>query len=136
LAESLVRLNEDIEIGVISPYNGQIIEIKRKLNNTMLTNSELSRIKVGTIHSFQGSGYDVIIYDIVDNSEKKLGLLYKGFNGERLVNVALSRAKHKLIIVGDPKVFSLSDELGEVSKQLRSLMVEFRMSKNEIKLLN
>ena len=48
--------------------------------------------------------------------------------------MALSRAKHKLIIVGDPKVFTLSDELGEVSSQLGSLMVELRLSKNQLSL--
>ncbi len=134
LAEQIIRENENIQIGIISPYNGQIIDIKRKLTTKILTNSELENIKVGTIHSFQGSGFDVIIWDIVDNSDKNLGILYKGFGGERLVNVALSRAKHKLIIVGDPKVFTLSDELGEVSSQLRSLMVELRLSKNQLSL--
>lgn len=134
LAESLIQYNSGMEIGIISPYNGQINEIKRKLNNSMLTSHELERVKIGTIHSFQGSGFDVIIWDIVDNRDKKVGLLYKGVNGERLVNVALSRAKHKLIIIGDPNVFSINDELGEVSKKLRSLMVDLRLSGNHLKL--
>lgn len=132
LTEQVLNKNEKINIGIITPYNGQVIHIKRSLNNKKLSNEQLDRVKVGTIHSFQGSGFDMIIYDIVDNSEKNIGRLYKGMHGERLVNVALSRAKHKLIIVGDPKVFSITDEFQQVSKKLRSFMVELRMSKNQL----
>ena len=128
LVEGILKKNETLEVGVMTPYNGQVVNLRRKLNSKTLTNEQLDRIKIGTIHSFQGSGFDVIIYDIVDNSDKNIGLLYKGINGERLVNVALSRAKHKLIIVGDPKVFSMADEHEQVSKKLRSLMVDLRMS--------
>ena len=132
LVESLINENEEIKIGIITPYNGQVIALKSKLRSRILTDNQLKNITVGTIHSFQGSGFDAIIYDIVDNCEKNIGMLYKGLQGERLVNVALSRAKHKLIIVGDPKVFSISDELNEVSNKLRSLMVELRISKNKL----
>ena len=128
LVESLIIENEAMIIGVITPYNGQVINLKRKLRNKMLFDNQLKNVTVGTIHSFQGSGFDAIVYDIVDNCEKNIGMLYKGIQGERLVNVALSRAKHKLIIVGDPKVFSISDDLNEVSKKLRSLMVDLRLS--------
>ncbi|WP_159019863.1 DEAD/DEAH box helicase [Algibacter sp. L3A6] len=136
LVESLIIENEAMIIGVITPYNGQVINLKRKLRNKMLSDNQLKNVTVGTIHSFQGSGFDAIIYDIVDNCEKNIGMLYKGIQGERLVNVALSRAKHKLIIVGDPKVFSISDDLNEVSKKLRSLMVDLRLSENKLSYKN
>ncbi|GAL82538.1 DNA helicase [Algibacter lectus] len=136
LVESLIIENEAMIIGVITPYNGQVINLKRKLRNKMLSDNQLKNVTVGTIHSFQGSGFDAIVYDIVDNCEKNIGMLYKGIQGERLVNVALSRAKHKLIIVGDPKVFSISDDLNEVSKKLRSLMVDLRLSENKLSYKN
>ncbi|WP_282148388.1 DEAD/DEAH box helicase [Algibacter lectus] len=136
LVESLIIENEAMIIGVITPYNGQVINLKRKLRNKMLFDNQLKNVTVGTIHSFQGSGFDAIVYDIVDNCEKNIGMLYKGIQGERLVNVALSRAKHKLIIVGDPKVFSISDDLNEVSKKLRSLMVDLRLSENKLSYKN
>lgn len=132
LVEQVLGKNTDINIGIITPYNGQVIHIKKRLNHKKLSNEQLDRVKIGTIHSFQGSGFDMIIYDIVDNSQKNIGRLYKGMQGERLVNVALSRAKHKLIIVGDPKVFSITDEFQQVSKKLRSFMVELRMSENQL----
>ncbi|MFB9055979.1 DEAD/DEAH box helicase [Mariniflexile ostreae] len=128
IVEHILINNTNINIGVITPYNGQVTQIRRLLNSKRLSKEQLHRVKTGTIHAFQGSGFDMIIYDIVDNSEKNIGMLYKGFQGERLLNVALSRAKHKLIIVGDPKVFSMTDDLQEVSKKLRSFMVELRMS--------
>ncbi|MEO8774464.1 MAG: AAA domain-containing protein [Gelidibacter sp.] len=134
LVESILKNNETLDIGIITPYNGQVISLRRKLNTRTLSNEQRDRVKIGTIHSFQGSGFDVIIYDIVDNSEKAIGNLYKGIQGERLVNVALSRAKHKLIIIGDPKVFSIADEHEQVSKKLRSLMVALRMSGFQVNL--
>ncbi|WP_434036184.1 DEAD/DEAH box helicase [Formosa sp. 4Alg 33] len=131
LITQIVSANSNINVGVITPYNGQVTYIKRLLID-LLTEEQLDRVKIGTIHSFQGSGFDMIIYDIVDNSDKNIGRLYKGVQGERLLNVALSRAKHKLIIVGDPKVFSMTDELQEVSKKLRSFMVELRLSQYKL----
>lgn len=69
----------------------------------------IKRIKIGTVHTFQGSECDIIIFDMVDcfqqenGKPKKIGRLYSGENGERLLNVAVSRARHKLIIVCDPE---------------------------------
>lgn len=134
LVEAILRQNQFLDIGIITPYNGQVINLTRQLNNIIPSGEQSDRVKIGTVHSFQGSGFDVIIYDIVDNSEKPIGALYKSENGKRLVNVALSRAKHKLIIVGDPKVFSTTDEHELVSRELRSLMVDLRMSKFRLKL--
>ncbi len=128
LVQRLVRSHATVSIGVVAPYNGQVQSIQALLNASMLTKEDLERIKVGTIHSFQGSEYDVIVWDVVDSSERRIGQLYKGNTGERLVNVAISRAKQKLIVVGDPKVFTMGDDLNEVSKHLRSLFVEFRMN--------
>lgn len=127
LVERLLRTHATATIGVVAPYNGQVQNIQSLLASSMLTTEALERVKVGTIHSFQGSEYDIIIWDVVDSSERRIGQLYKGNTGERLVNVAISRAKQKLIVVGDPKVFTLADELNEVSKHLRSLFVDFRM---------
>jgi hypothetical protein len=59
-------------------------------------------IQVGTIHQFQGSEADVIIFDMVDGpSRPGLGKLLRGDTGLRLVNVAVSRARGKLIVLAD-----------------------------------
>ena len=62
----LVRkyLSEDseIQIGVISPYRGQVSLINRKLKELALDESDNQRVRVGTVHAFQGSEADVIIW--------------------------------------------------------------------------
>lgn len=94
-------------IGVITPYRGQVSLIRALKFDRKYSQGFENRIKIGTIHKFQGSECDVIIYDMVDCPELEngrslqIGRLYNGDAGERLINVALSRAKHKLIVVCD-----------------------------------
>src|SRR5262249_51913700 len=60
---ALVRkyLSKDsaIQIGVISPYRGQVSLIKRKLKDLALNESDSHRVRIGTVHAFQGSEADV-----------------------------------------------------------------------------
>ena len=94
-------------IGVITPYKGQVSLLRALKYGRNYSSDFEERLKIGTIHTFQGSECDVIIFDMVDCPESnngkplKIGNLYKGEEGERLLNVALSRAKYKLIIVCD-----------------------------------
>lgn len=83
----------------------------------------------GTIHTFQGSECDVIILDMVDSidcgqdsANSSIGSLYRGENGERLINVAISRAISKLIIVGCPKVLSEGVKNTQVSQSVKSIL--------------
>lgn len=100
--------NADFSIGIIAPYKGQTSLIRALVFEQEYSEKFMGRIKIGTIHAFQGSECDVIIFDMVDcaklESGKRcsIGQLYSGKDGERLVNVAVSRAKHKLIVVCDP----------------------------------
>lgn len=122
----LQLINEIIEanpknlksIGVISPYKQQIIDYKLDLEELDVG----FEIKVGTIHTFQGSECDVIIWDIVDTINNEVGLLYKEETGERLVNVAISRAKSKLIIVGHHRVFNEAKGNDLVSNTVRQIL--------------
>lgn len=115
-AESIIQLldkfkedkSADYSIGIITPYKGQVALIKALKYERKYPESFEKRITVGTIHTFQGSECDVIIYDMVDCSRlesgkpSRIGKLYAGNDGERLINVAISRARHKLIVVCDP----------------------------------
>lgn len=72
----------------ISPYSSQV----------ELAKAELKNISVSTIDAFQGQEADVIILSLVrSNSEGKIGFL----SDYRRMNVALTRAKKKLIVIGD-----------------------------------
>ncbi len=99
-------------IGIITPYRGQVALLRALKYEKGYPEEFNNRVKIGTIHTFQGSECDVIIYDMVDCSKlesgnkSRIGRLYSGKAGERLLNVALSRAKHKLIIVCEPDFIS------------------------------
>lgn len=115
-AESIIDLLDDFynydqdssfTIGVITPYKGEVSLLRALKMERKYPESFDKRIKIGTIHTFQGSECDVIIYDMVDCGRLEngkvsgIGRIYAGKDGERLLNVALSRAKHKLIVVCD-----------------------------------
>lgn len=82
IKNELLKLNT-IDIGVIAPYNNQVNLIKNSINN----------IDVSTVHKFQGREKDVIIISTVDDN-------ISDFVGNpNILNVAISRAKNKLIFI-------------------------------------
>jgi hypothetical protein len=101
--------NADFTIGVITPYKGQVSLLRALKNERKYDDHFDSRVKIGTVHTFQGSECDIIIFDMVDcfkltgGGPNRLGRLYHGDEGERLLNVAVSRARHKLIVICDPE---------------------------------
>lgn len=102
IAVEAILNHTHISVGIITPYRAQVNQIKKQLMIRLgSVKEQIDRIKIGTIHAFQGDEADVIIYDIVDTLDTKIGRLYQDEVGERLLNVAISRAKRKLIVVGD-----------------------------------
>jgi len=96
-------------IGIITPYTGQVSLLKARFIERKYSLDFQDRVKIGTVHTFQGSECDVIIFDMVDclkfEKGKNVypGKIYAGEQGEQLLNVAISRARHKLIVVCDPE---------------------------------
>lgn len=88
--------HEHWTVGIISPYRGQVRRI-----NTMLTDEQrrcVRVLEVDTVDSFQGSECDVIIISLVrSNTDNDIGFL----KDLRRMNVAMTRARKKLIIIGD-----------------------------------
>ena len=85
-------------IGVISPYKQQIEILKEQLLQLPVLAEHLSRIAVNTIDSFQGQERDIIYISLTrSNSENIIGFL----SDIRRMNVAMTRAKKKLVIIGD-----------------------------------
>ncbi len=103
---------EDFSIGIITPYEGQVSLLKARFIEKGYDADFQDRVRMGTVHTFQGSESDVIIFDLVDCSRFEkgrnayFGKIYQGEQGEQLLNVAISRAKHKLIIICDPDFIS------------------------------
>lgn len=93
---------KSLTIGVIAGYRGQVTLLKDKINTKAYSNfysKPNSLIEINTVDKFQGAERDIIIYDIVKSSrgEDTIGFL----DDYRRINVAFSRAKRLLIIVGD-----------------------------------
>jgi superfamily I DNA and/or RNA helicase len=86
------------EIGIITPYNAQVVTIAGKLRAVLGDRHKaLKQIKVSTVHSFQGQERRAIVVDFTDDNVRPTRLTAKW----ELVNVALSRAKEQLVIVGN-----------------------------------
>lgn len=86
-------------IGVISPYNAQVSLLKKIINKDYDENNpKIKKIEVSTIDGFQGREKEVIIISLVrSNDNIEIGFL----KDERRLNVAITRPKRQLCIIGD-----------------------------------
>ena len=85
-------------VGIISGYQAQVSELTGRIDPDNPTRWQNLQIEVATVDSFQGRECDVVLYSTVrSNPQGNIGFL----RDYRRVNVALSRAKHLLAIVGD-----------------------------------
>ena len=92
------------DFAVIAPYKSQVAHIKKSLKGN-IQNSHF--IDVSTLDSFQGMEFDVIIFSFTraaspEQKNKKVGFL----DDARRLNVAFSRAKKKLILVGNAETLT------------------------------
>jgi superfamily I DNA and/or RNA helicase len=91
-------LDERIDVGVISPYRAQAQYLRHLLKRTPFFRKFRQYISVDTVDGFQGQERDVIIISLVrSNEEGNIGFL----RDLRRMNVAMTRARMKLIIIGD-----------------------------------
>ncbi|MDE6670310.1 MAG: AAA family ATPase [Muribaculaceae bacterium] len=91
-------LDERIDIGIISPYRAQVQYLRRLLKNTPWFKPYRHFITINTVDGFQGQERDVIIVSLVrSNDEGQIGFL----RDLRRMNVAMTRARMKLILIGD-----------------------------------
>ena len=91
-------LEERIDVGLISPYKAQVQYLRQLIKRDAFFKPFRSLITVNTVDGFQGQERDVIIISLVRaNEEGQIGFL----NDLRRMNVAITRARMKLIILGD-----------------------------------
>ncbi|ETO03094.1 hypothetical protein RFI_34319 [Reticulomyxa filosa] len=92
------------QIGIITPYEGQRQYIVNyMLRNGTLKSSMYEMIEVASVDAFQGREKDYIILSCVrSNNHQGIGFL----NDPRRLNVALTRAKFGIVIIGNPSVLS------------------------------
>ena len=88
------------QIGIISAYKDQVRRIKEEIKE--ITGPERANEMAATLDSFQGQERDLILYSFTKSSGKKASMNRIGFLNElRRLNVAMSRCKKMLIMIGD-----------------------------------
>lgn len=91
-------IDERIDVGVISPYRAQVQYLKQLLQKREFFKPYRKAISVNTVDGFQGQERDIIIISLVrSNDEGEIGFL----RDLRRMNVAMTRARMKLIILGN-----------------------------------
>lgn len=117
---------KESKVLIISPYRPHT-----KLIDLLLKDSKIEDdiVRAGTVHSFQGSEADVVIFDlVVDEPHFRVNLFMKTpqimEQMRRLFNVAVTRAKFKLIIVGDFKYCRTKGRNSELANLLEYLISE------------
>jgi superfamily I DNA and/or RNA helicase len=93
-------LNDRLDVGIISPYRAQVQYLRSLVKKREYFKPFRSLITVNTVDGFQGQERDIILVSLVrSNDEGQIGFL----RDLRRMNVAITRARMKLIILGDVK---------------------------------
>lgn len=114
-----IKKHKDLKVGVITPFVHQKDCIEYTLEQYGIKDAT-----VGTVHAFQGDQKDVIIFStaITNNTCKATYEWLK--NNKELINVAVSRAKDKLIMLGNKEAINNlsedSDDMKELAKYIAS----------------
>ncbi|MDR0698809.1 MAG: AAA family ATPase [Tannerella sp.] len=112
-------MDEHIDFGLISPYKAQVHYLRNKIKNSDAFRDVCHFISVNTVDGFQGQERDVIFISLVRSNETgTIGFL----NDLRRMNVAITRARMKLIILGDASTLTkhpFYNRLNEYIRQCR-----------------
>ena len=92
------KRNREKSIGVITPFVNQ-----RRLMEEALSRERLDNVVCGTVHAFQGDEKDVVLFSTALTDQTKAGTYEWLKNNKELINVAVSRARDKLIVLSDQK---------------------------------
>lgn len=114
-------LDERIDFGIISPYKAQV----QYLSSRIKSSSRLKRVRhlftVNTVDGFQGQERDVIFISLVRANDKgQIGFL----NDLRRMNVAMTRARMKLVIIGDASTLATHKFYSSLLQYIENLDIE------------
>ncbi|MBI5544539.1 MAG: AAA family ATPase, partial [Deltaproteobacteria bacterium] len=112
LVAGLVAKAQGTEIAVIAPYRAQVRQIRDAIRETAHARLKSGEVEVFTVHRFQGRDKDLVIFDLVEAPGTKGRFIHELHNADapNLINVAMSRAKERLVVVANLK--HLVDTLG------------------------
>jgi len=111
---------EDASIGVITPYRAQIAQIRQVLEQQGLDNEQIT---IDTVERYQGGARDIILISLCTNTRDQLeamvSLSEEGI--DRKLNVALTRARQHLVIVGNPELLRENEVYRELIQYCANL---------------
>ncbi|MEM7370513.1 MAG: AAA domain-containing protein [Bacteroidota bacterium] len=91
-------IEQRISIAIIAPYKQQVRTLREQLHNSPLLSDFLPLISINTVDGFQGQERDIVYLSLTRSNRKgEIGFL----RDIRRTNVALTRAKQKLVVIGD-----------------------------------
>lgn len=106
-------------IGYVTPYRAQANLMELLLEEIYEKERSEADIIAATVHRFQGSERDVMIFDTVDSApQDRPGMLVTGKDSKRLINVAITRTKGKFIQVSDRNFIERHIYKGKTLRQL------------------
>ncbi len=93
------------EMGIITPYKAQIAMIRRELTKVDI---EVDGLSIDTVERYQGGARNIIIISLCANSKDQLDYLssHSADGIDRKLNVALTRAREQLLVLGNPEVLA------------------------------
>lgn len=111
-------LDEHIDAGIISPYRAQVQYLRRQIRKKEFFKPYRHLISVNTVDGFQGQERDIILISLVRaNDEGQIGFL----RDLRRMNVAITRARMKLIILGDSATMTRHPFYKQLYEYVRAL---------------
>ena len=119
------EFSPDLTIGVIVPYRNQIVAVRNALESFEMP--ELLDITIDTVERYQGSQRDIIIYGTTIKKKYQLDFLTGNsfVEGEsvidRKLNVAITRAREHLILVGNEHLLASDDNYRRLIASMRSV---------------
>ena len=117
-------LEERLDVGIISPYRAQVQLLRRLLKQNEFFKPFRRLISVNTVDGFQGQERDIIVISLVrSNDEGQIGFL----RDLRRMNVAITRARMKLIILGDRSTLTRHPFYRKLWQYVQSLRTPSRL---------
>ena len=120
LGEPTAPDQRPLTIGVIAPYRAQINYLKDAIEDSEVLNDLLlqRRLSVGTVDSFQGQERDIIAITLTrSNPQGEIGFL----SDIRRMNVGMTRARRKLLLVGDSSTLCRHPFFGELLEYVKGV---------------
>lgn len=114
-------LDESIDVGIISPYRAQVQYLRHLIKKETFFKPFRHLLSVNTVDGFQGQERDIIIVSLVrSNNDGQIGFL----RDLRRMNVAMTRARSKLIIIGDHETLAHHEFYNKLYEYIKSLSVD------------